>query len=212
MSTLKKIEIKKLVPVAAKISSGKSKLLNTLLNIKFLECKAGITTKFINILRYNPKIEKPIFYHLKINKNEQEDKYYFYKDLSREIYEGEEKIIEANKNINKKLKNEKNLNYEEIFYLLEINSEPFIKDKEYLESHYLCDIPGLSEYQENQNNEKEKDENEEHKEEENKILNEKEKFEEIEKKGKEIGMIYEDKKREIKTLNEKMAFEIPKAN
>ena len=207
MSELEKIEIKYLVPVAAKISTGKSKLLNTLYNINFLESRSDIGTKFINILKYNPKISKPLFYHLKLKK--EGGKYKFYKDSS-EKYEGEEKIIEANKNINKKLKNEKNLNYEEIFYLLEINSEPFIKDKEYLESHYLCDIPGLSEYQENQNNEKEKDENEEHKEEENKILNEKAKFEEIEKKGKEIGMIYEDKKREIKTLNENMTFEIPK--
>ena len=84
MNKLEKIEIKYLVPVAAKISSGKSKLLNTLLNIKFLECKAGITTKFINILRYNPNIKKPIFYHVKVIKID--NKYEFYKDSSEKKY------------------------------------------------------------------------------------------------------------------------------
>ena len=63
MSTLKKIEIRKIVPVAAMISAGKSKLLNVLYNINFLECKPGITTKFINLLRYNPNIPEPRFFH-----------------------------------------------------------------------------------------------------------------------------------------------------
>ena len=152
MDKFELIDIKKLVPVAAKISAGKSNLLNVLFNIKFLECKAGIATKFINILKYNPTLKKQIFYHLKIKKFE--DKYLFYKDLSKEIIEGEEKIIEENKKINKKYANEKFLDYEDLFYMTEINSEPFIKDKEYLEEHYLCDIPGLSEYQENPDNKK----------------------------------------------------------
>ena len=44
MSKQEKIEIRNIVPVIAKISAGKSKLLNVLYNIKFLECKAGIGT------------------------------------------------------------------------------------------------------------------------------------------------------------------------
>ena len=203
------IEIKKLVPVAAKISAGKSNLLNVLLNIKFLECKAGIATKFINILRYNPNIEKPIFYHLKINKNEKEDKYYFYKDLSREIYEGEEKIIEANKKINKKYENEKNINYEDLFYMTEINSEPFIKDKEYLAEHDLCDIPGLSEYQENQNNEKKIEKNAES-EKENIIEIKDNELLKIELEAKKIGLYTEERKREIKKLDENIINEKPR--
>ena len=203
------IEIKKLVPVAAKISAGKSNLLNVLLNIKFLECKAGIATKFINILRYNPNIEKPIFYHLKINKNEKEDKYYFYKDLSREIYEGEEKIIEANKKINKKYENEKNINYEDLFYMTEINSEPFIKDKEYLAEHDLCDIPGLSEYQENQNNEK-KIEKKAEPQKENIIEIKDNELLKIELEAKKIGLYTEERKREIKKLDENIINEKPR--
>ena len=213
MSELKRVEIKNLVPVVAKISTGKSKLLNTVYNINFLESKSGIGTKFINILKYNSKISKPIFYHLKVKK--EGDKYIFFKDSS-EIYEGEKNIIEANKIINKRLYNVKQIKYEDLFYMIELNSKPFIRDKEYLESHYLCDIPGLSEYQENQSNnqeKKEKEKNEEkkhHEEEENKILNENEKNEEIIKKAKEIGLVNNDIKKEIKTLDENLINEIPK--
>ena len=148
MSTFEgeKIDMRKIAPVAAMISAGKSKFLNVLYNINYLECRAGIGTKFVNLLRYNPDIKEPIFYHLKVIK--EGGKYIFYKDLSK-IYRGEEEIIEANKNINEKLYNNKNLIYEDLFYMTEINSMPFITDKDYLLSHDLCDIPGLSEYQEN---------------------------------------------------------------
>ena len=68
MSINEKIEMRKIVPVAAMISAGKSKLLNVLYNINFLECKAGIGTKFVNILRYNPNITEPRFFHLRLKK------------------------------------------------------------------------------------------------------------------------------------------------
>ena len=205
MEYLEKIEIKKLVPVVAKISAGKSKLLNTLLNINFLECKAGIATKFINILKYNPKIEKPLFYHLKVINLD--GKYEFYKDLSEEIYEGEENIIEANKAVNKKLCNENIINYENLFYMTEINTEPFIPDKEYLEDHYLCDIPGLSEYQENSNNEEVKKKEEKK---ENEIESEDKEFQQIKEKAKEIGLNPDERKKEKKEFNENIIHEIPK--
>ena len=141
---LSKIETRKIVPVVAKISAGKSKLLNVIYNINYLECKAGIGTKFINLLRYNPNIKKPQFYHLNLLK--EGENYFFLKDMN-EFYEGEEEIIEANKKINEKLRNEKEIKYENIFYMLEINEAPFIEDKEYLLTHDLCDVPGLSEDQ-----------------------------------------------------------------
>ena len=173
MSKLGKIEIRKIVPVVAKVSAGKSKLLNVIYNINFLECKAGIGTKFVNLLRYNQDINQPCFYHL-ILKKEGED-YIFYKDLS-EVYEGEKNIIEANKNINNKLYNEKEIKYENIFYMTEINDSPFIKDKEYLLTHDLCDIPGLSEYQSDNinkevNNKNEETKNNEENNEKNELVN-----------------------------------------
>ena len=126
MSKQEIIEKRKIVPVIAKISAGKSKLLNVLYNINFLECKAGIGTQFVNLLRYNPNIKQPCFYHL-IAKKEGEN-YIFYKDLN-EFYEGEQTIIEANKNINYKLRNEREKNYDNIFYITEINESPCIQDK-----------------------------------------------------------------------------------
>jgi len=39
------------------------------------------------------------------------------------------------------------IDYNNIFYMTEINKAEFIKDKEYLLTHDLRDIPGLSEYQ-----------------------------------------------------------------
>jgi hypothetical protein len=143
---LAKIEIKRLVPVAAKISAGKSKLLNVIFNNDFLECKAGIGTKFVNILRYNPNIQKPIFYHLIVEK--ENGKSVFYKDPNSEVKEGEKDIIEENKKINNKLSDSSStFKYEDIFYMTEVNKVEFIEDKDFLLNHDFCDIPGLSEYQ-----------------------------------------------------------------
>ena len=144
MAKQEKIEIRSIVPVIANISAGKSRLLNVLYNIKFLECKAGIGTQFVNLLRYNPNIKQPCFYHLKISK--EGENYFFKKDLS-EFYEGEQIIIDINKKINENLRKEREKNYDNIFYMTEINDSPFIRDEKYLSEHVLCDIPGLSEEQ-----------------------------------------------------------------
>ena len=121
--------------------------MNLISNIDYLECKPGIGTKFVNFIRYNPKIKEPHFYHLKVIK--EENKYSFCKDLSYEEIIGKEKIIQANKDLNDQLK-EKEVNYGDIFYMTEINETPIIKDEDYLLTHDLCDLPGLSEYQKQQ--------------------------------------------------------------
>ena len=58
---LTKLDIRKITPIAAMISAGKSYLLNVLLNMNFLESKDDITTKFIVIIRYNPELTEPRF-------------------------------------------------------------------------------------------------------------------------------------------------------
>ena len=146
---MEKLEERKIVPIAAMISAGKSKLLNVILNFDFLESKAGIGTKFVNILRYNRQIKTPQFYHLNLKK--EKGKYIFYKDQNYNIITGEKNIIKENININQKLSKQNNVDYDDIFYITEINSPGFIEDIEYLLSHDLCDIPGLSEYQEKTN-------------------------------------------------------------
>ena len=190
MDKLRTIEIRKIVPIAAMVSAGKSKILNILLNVEFLECKAGIGTKFVNILRYNPNIEKPIFYHL-LCKEKEDGEYVFYKDPASEPIIGEEDIIEENKNINNILSAKLDMNYEEIFYMTELNDVGFIKDKEYLLTHDLCDIPGLSEYQNNENNTNE--ENDLPKENNNQ-KKEDDTFEDLLEKGKQFGLVCKPKK------------------
>ena len=137
------LEIRKIVPVIAQISAGKSTLLNTIYNIDFLECNKNIGTKFINILRYNPNIKEPKFFHLILKR--EDNKYKIYKDTSFQEIVGRQKILEENRKINRNLKKETNINFEKNFYMTEINESPFIKDENYLLSHDLCDIPGLSE-------------------------------------------------------------------
>ena len=121
------IEQRKIVPIAAKISAGKSSLLNVIYNIDFLECKAGIGTKFVNILRYNPNIEEPCFYHLKLEKKKGGG-YIFKRDKDYEIKFGKKAIIEENKNVNQILAASPGYNYEDLFYITELNETGFIKD------------------------------------------------------------------------------------
>ena len=122
------IDQRKIVPIAAKISAGKSSLLNVIYNIDFLECKAGIGTKFVNILRYNPNIEEPCFYHLKLEKKKEEGGYIFKRDKNYEIKFGKKAIIEENKNVNQILAASPGYNYEDLFYITELNETGFIKD------------------------------------------------------------------------------------
>lgn len=187
---MEKIEERKIVPVAAMISAGKSKLLNVILNINFLESKEGIGTKFVNILRYNPNINEPKFYHLKIKF--ENEKYIFYKDPEYIQKIGENDIIEENKKINKDLYNSTKIDYNDIFYMTEINNIGFIKNKNYMLTHDLCDIPGLSEYQEqNKVNKEEKE-----------VLK-KEDLEEKLKKGQEFGLNYTQKEINNSSLDTK---------
>ena len=189
MEEIEKIEQRKIVPVAAMISAGKSKLLNILYNINYLECTAGIGTKFVNLLRYNPKITEPKMYHLKLEKKG--DDYIFNKDLTKEEYTGGDNIKEAIQNINEHLRAEPTVNYEDIFYMTEIGESPFIKDEKYLLTHDLCDIPGLSEYQKSTNGEIES------KKEESKESKKEESIENIKEESKE------SKKQEIIEIKKK---------
>ena len=198
MEKMIKIEHRKIVPIAAMVSAGKSMFLNVLYNINLLECKAGIATKFVNILRYNPNINSPCFYHLKIIKEGNE--YIFYKDLNSEEVSGEDKIKEEIKNINNELAAKLKIEYEDIFYMTEINEAPFFKDKDYLLSHDLCDIPGLSEYNgtngENENNtinENEKNNN----------VIDKEFEEKLKKGAEEFGLVINIKEKEENEEKEK---------
>ena len=138
------VKINNLCPMISVISAGKTSLLNVLFNIDFLESSAGIGTKFVNIIRYNQDVgNNPKFYHLKI-KNIGNSNYEFYKEKSTEII-GKEAIKKRNKELNQIYKN-REISYEELFYMIEIGENNFIEDKEYLKNYDLVDIPGVSEY------------------------------------------------------------------
>ena len=139
-----KIEIKNLCPMIALICAGKTSLLKVFFDVDFLEATAGIGTKFVNIIRYNPDVGKnPKFYHL-ILKNLGNGNYEFYKDPKMEII-GKENIKVINKTLNEQYKN-KQFKYEDLFYMIEVGEVSFIKDKEYLKNYDLVDVPGVNEY------------------------------------------------------------------
>ena len=85
------IKIKNICPVIGMISSGKSSILNALFNTDILEVTPQITTKIVTIIRYNKNVkDKPIFYKLSLEKNENND-YKFYKEKTSKII-GKDKI------------------------------------------------------------------------------------------------------------------------
>ena len=142
---MNEIEIRSLCPMIAMICAGKTSLLKIFYDIDFLEATAGIGTKFVNIIRYNPKVGKnPKFYHLLVKKVGKED-YKFYKDPNYKEIIGKENIKEENKKLNAKFKKE-GFKYEDLFYMVEVGETNLIKDLEYLKNYDLVDIPGVNEY------------------------------------------------------------------
>ena len=138
-----KIIIKNLCPMLAVISAGKTSILKVLFGIEFLTSSAGIGTKFVNIIRYNPEVgNEPRFYHLILRKT-RDDEYEYYKDEPSEII-GKKEIEEKNRELNDEFKN-KEIPMEDLFYMVEVGEANFI-DKEYLKNYDLVDIPGVSEY------------------------------------------------------------------
>ena len=139
-----KVEIENLCPMIAMISAGKTSILRVFFDIDFLEATAGIGTKFVNIIRYNPEVgDKPKFYHLKL-KSIDKGNYEFYKDGP--VIIGKEEIKKKNEELNKQYKLNPNVPYEELFYMVEIGEANFFEDKEYLKHYDLVDIPGVNEY------------------------------------------------------------------
>ena len=134
------------IPVIGKISSGKSTILNNILNLKdALQVQSNTTTKFVCIIRHNKllKGKEPIIYDVKFVKRTQEDNHYNFKKGN--LIQGEvKKVIEKrNKDlIEKKIENIPQ-NY---FYIIE-NYIPFFEGnyEKYADLFEFLDIPGLNE-------------------------------------------------------------------
>ena len=152
---------KKSIPIIGQISSGKSLFLDNLLNLDLLESKTDITSKFVCIIRHNNNLKEPKFYHIKL-KEKGKDKitgFTEYKEImDGKVIIGSDNIKEKIKQINREQKNidDKNIKYEELFYVLEVKITT-IKNEELLNKYDFYDIPGLDEYISGEENKKEND-------------------------------------------------------
>ena len=96
------------------ISAGKTSILRVIYDIDFLQVSAGISTKFVTIIRYNQSIgNNPKFYHLKLQRSA--IGYDFYKEPNTEIL-GKENIKKANEKINEELKKTKYFLFRFVLY------------------------------------------------------------------------------------------------
>ena len=135
------IESRKAIPIIGMVSSGKSTFLNSLLGINVLEAKDDITTKFVCIIRHNPKLNEPIFYHINLIKDSKTDDYIYHKD--GDISKGNEQIRKKVSQINFD-ENSKEPNYKNLFYILEIKIKNIVNN-EFLKKYDFYHIPGLNE-------------------------------------------------------------------
>ncbi len=135
------IEERKGIVLIGLKSSGKTSFLYSLLGINCLVSNDNISTNFICIIRYNPKLNEPKFYHLKLK--EENQKYYFLKDDLEII--GNDKIKEEIEKINKDNSLIKDLKFDSLFYMLETNITN-IENKEFLLIHDFYDLPGMDEF------------------------------------------------------------------
>ena len=146
------IEEKKGIVTIGMISSGKSTFLNSIFGFKFLQTNDNITTKFICVIRYNPNLKESKFYKLKlINKREKIDEYTYLKEGIE--YIGKTIIKNKIKSINDENHNSIEPKYENLFWMLEVNTIP-LENTKLMEKYDFYDIPGLNEYISSKENDK----------------------------------------------------------
>ena len=146
---LKYINIKRFaIPIIGRISSGKSTFLNFLLGLKdILQTDTKITTRFVCIIRYNEKAEKPKAFNVKLEErklkiNSKNDRLKFNFEKGDEI-KGKnihEIIKERNEKISKS--DPYTIKNEEFFMIIEFKI-PIFNEEKLIE---FMDLPGLNQY------------------------------------------------------------------
>ena len=137
-----------LVPVFGKISSGKSTLLNYLMNLHgIFETNSKVCTKFTCIIRHNPNLTNELkLFNVIINeRGEYKSRKLWNFEKGDEISGDIKKIIEEK---NQEIKNLKfrHSNWEKYFIILEANIPLFQGfNKVYSELFDFMDLPGLNE-------------------------------------------------------------------
>ena len=138
------IEERKGMSVIEMISSRKSTFLNSIFEINYLHPRDDITTKFICVIRYSPETKESMLYHLKlVPKDNNQDFFYFMKDGKDFI--GKKEIKEKIKLINSNENKYSEPQYENLFWMLEINTT-YINNINLMKEYDFYDIPGLNEY------------------------------------------------------------------
>ena len=143
------------IPVFGKISSGKSTLLNYILNLHGLfETNYNISTKFICIVRHNPNLtEGPKIFNVTISERGNYKDHKDNKTIKLWNFEkgdeimGNIKEIISNRNHELEKLEFRHSNWEKYFLILETNI-PLFKDsnKIYSELFEFMDVPGLNEF------------------------------------------------------------------
>jgi len=140
------------IPVIGKISSGKSTILNFILDLKeSLQVESKTTTKFVCIIRHNKTLkgQNPILYNVNFVKRSELDNHFNFE--KGDLIESELKSIieKRNRDLNEKKIDDIPQNY---FLLIE-NYIPFFEGKyeKYADFFEFLDIPGLNEISSNIN-------------------------------------------------------------
>ena len=140
------------IPVIGKISSGKSTILNFILDLKeSLQVESKITTKFVCIIRHNKTLkgQNPKLYNVNFVKRSELDNHFNFE--KGDLIEGDIKSIigKRNRDLNDKKIDDIPQNY---FLLIE-NYIPFFENEyeKYADFFEFLDIPGLNEISSNIN-------------------------------------------------------------
>ena len=146
------METRKIFSVIGNISTGKSSFLNYLLGSDILETGDGLKTRFIVIIRHTENND-PVLSHIIRKTNAYDDLYIKKEDEQGKIeYKGKKEITEKINSLNKilkKLEDEGELDYSKHLYLLETRIKN-IRNKVFLNSFDLADIPGLNNMSKNE--------------------------------------------------------------
>jgi len=101
---MKKINLRKAIPIIGAISSGKSFFVDSLLGLDILDSQSSITTKFVCIIQNHKNLKEPRFYQINLIENRLDN------DTNMMTYEGTMKgdIIIGHDKIKEKIKEIKN--------------------------------------------------------------------------------------------------------
>ena len=145
----KKTILRKAVPIIGLKSSGKTFFIDSLFGLNIFDESTG-PSKFICIFQHHPGLKVPKFYQISMSefKNQYSGEIEYFGIPKGSITSGIENIKKKVLDLNK---NEFPENFEDLFYVLEIEIKN-IKNQELLNNYDFYDIPGVNQYIKNNRN------------------------------------------------------------